>query len=109
MRTVDPHAAILARAEGAMMTTKTQATEKFDYQAPAELFSSKNIRIQSRVVKYMRFQHAAEAIRFAIEKLPADVLLAAYLEVDEKRYDCRGIRTLYGRREYPLSRLVAAA
>jgi hypothetical protein len=57
----------------------------------------------------MRFQHAAEAIRFAIEKLPADVLLAAYLEVNERRYDCRGIRFLYGRPEYPFPRLVQAA
>ncbi len=109
MRTVDRTQPISAQAEGVTMTTKTQTAEKIDYQAPAELFSSKNIRIQSRVVKYMRFQHAAEAIRFAIEKLPADVLLAAYLEVDEKRYDCRGIRALYGRPEYPLPRLVEAA
>ena len=91
------------------MSTSDQSNERFDYQAPAELFSSKNIRIQSRVVKYMRFQHAAEAIRFAIEKLPADVLLGAYLEVNEKRYDCRGIRSLYGHPEYPFSRLVQAA
>ncbi len=92
-----------------MMITNKPEAESFDYQAPAELFSSKNIRIQSRVVKYMRFQHAAEAIRFVIEKLPADVVLAAYLEVDEKRYDCRGIRTLYDRPEYPFPRLVEAA
>jgi hypothetical protein len=92
-----------------MMITDAPGAERFDYQAPAELFSSKNIRIQSRVVKYMRFQHAAEAIRFAIEKLPADVLLAAYLEVNEKRYGCRGIRSLYGRPEYPFPRLVQAA
>ena len=91
------------------MITNEPGAERFDYQAPAELFSSKNIRIQSRVVKYMRFQHAAEAIRFAIEKLPADVLLAAYLEVNEKRYDCRGIRALYGRPAYPFPRLIEAA
>ena len=92
-----------------MMTTNEPGGKRFDYQAPAELFSSKNIRIQSRVVKYMRFQHAAEAIRFVIEKLPADVLLAAYLEVDEKRYDCRGIRSLYDHPDYPFPRLVEAA
>ncbi len=91
------------------MTTNALSAEKLDYKATAELFSSKNIRIQSRVVKYLRFQHAAEAIRFAIEKLPADVLLGAYLEVDERRYDCRGIRALYDRPEYPLRRLVEAA
>ena len=91
------------------MITNALATERFDYRASAELFSSKSIRVRSRVVKYMRFQHAAEAIRFAIEKLPADVLLGAYLEVNEKRYDCRGMRFLYGRSEYPFPRLVEAA
>lgn len=92
-----------------MMITNAPSAEGFDYKMPAELFSSKNIRIQSRVVKYLRFQRAAEAIRFAIEKLPADVLLGAYLEVDERRYDCRGIRALYDRSEYPFRRLVEAA
>ena len=91
------------------MTTNALSAETFDYKAPAELFSSKNIRIQSRVVKYLRFQHAAEAIRFAIEKLPADVLLGANLEVDEKRYDCRGMRSLYDCPDYPFPRLVEAA
>jgi hypothetical protein len=89
--------------------TNAQSDERFDYQASAELFSSKNIRTQSRVVKYMRFQHAAEAIRFAVEKLPADVLLAAYLEVDDKRYDSRGIRRLYERADYPFPRLAKVA
>ena len=92
------------------MSKNALSADRFDYKAPTELFSSKNIRVQSRVVKYLRFQHAAEAIRFAIEKLPADVLLGAYLEVDERRYDCRGIRSLYDRPEYPFPRrLVEAA
>jgi hypothetical protein len=89
------------------MTMNALGAERFDYRAPAELFSRKNIRTGG--VKYMRFQNAAEAIRFAIEKLPADVLLAAYLEVNEKRYDCRGIRSLYGRPKYPLPRPTEAA
>ena len=92
-----------------MMNTNALSADRFDYKAPTELFSSKNIRVQSRVVKYLRFKHAAEAIRFAIEKLPADVLLGAYLEVDENRYDCRGIRSLYERPEYPFPRRVEAA
>jgi hypothetical protein len=57
----------------------------------------------------MRFAHAADAIRFAIEKLPAEVLLGAYLEVDEKSYDSRGIRHLYDHFEYPFSRFGNAA
>jgi hypothetical protein len=92
-----------------MMTTSAQSDEKFDYQATAELFTSKSIRVRSRVVKYMRFNHAAVAIRFAVEQLPADVLLRAYLETNEKRYDSLGIRSLYDRPGYPFPRLAKVA
>jgi hypothetical protein len=67
----------------------------FDYRAPAELFLGRNPRGGTRIPKYMRFARAADAIRFAIEKLSTDVLLSTYLEVDEKRYDGKGIRQLY--------------
>ena len=91
------------------MVTSVRSDERFDYQATAELFPGKNHRVRSRVLKYMRFAHAANAIRFAIEQLPAEVLLGAYLEVNEKRYDSRGIRRLYDHSEYPFSRLAKAA
>jgi hypothetical protein len=92
-----------------MMITNAQSDERFDYQAPAELFTSKSIRVRSRAVKYMRFNHAADAIRYAIEQLPADVFLGAYLEINEKRYDSPGIRRLYDRPGYPLPRLAKVA
>ena len=91
------------------MIASAQLEKIFDYRAPAELFTSKSIRVRSRVLKYMRFGQAADAIRFAIEKLPADVLLGACLEVDEKRYDCPGIRRLYESPGYPFPRLSKAA
>jgi hypothetical protein len=91
------------------MTVRSQADETFDYQASAELFPGKNVRAKSRVVGYMRFDHAADAIRFAIERLPADLLLGAYLEVNEKRYDGREIRRLYDHTDYPLPRLAEVA
>jgi hypothetical protein len=92
-----------------MMIMNAQSDEKFDYQAAAELFTSKSIRMGSRVVKYMRFNHAADAVRLAIEQLPADVLLGAYLEINEERYDSLGIRRLYDRPEYPFPRLAKVA
>jgi hypothetical protein len=91
------------------MIVSEQSNQKFDYQAVAELFPGKNVRAKSRVAKYMRFHNAADAIRFAIERLPTELLLGAYLEVDEKRYDSRGIRRLYDCPDYPLPRLAEVA
>ena len=91
------------------MITSAQSDERVDYQAMAELFTGKNIRVRSRNPKCMRFNHAADAIRFAIEQLPADVLSGAYLEVSEERYDNRAIRRLYESAEYPFTRLAKVA
>jgi hypothetical protein len=53
-----------------------------------------------------RFARAADAIRFAIEELPPELLLAAQLKVAEQRFDGDGIRRLYESIEYPLARRV---
>jgi len=48
---------------------------------------------------------AAEAIRFAIEALPAPLLVGAYLQVGDERFDSDQIRELYQSDAYPLERL----
>jgi hypothetical protein len=53
---------------------------------------------------YRRFSSTAEAVRFAIEELDAELLLGATLEVNEERFDSDGIRRLYDSTDYPLPR-----
>jgi hypothetical protein len=80
---------------------------RFDYGAPAELFPSRITKGRGRVT-YKRFDTAAEALRFAIEEIPAAVLPGAYLEVDEGRFGIAEIRYLYGNAAYPLKRRATA-
>jgi hypothetical protein len=76
----------------------------FDYQAEAELFPSGGRWSRQQGVGYRRFAQAAEAIRFAIEELPAELLAGAWLEVAEERFDATDMRRLYDDAEYPLAR-----
>ncbi len=77
-----------------------------DYNSPAELFPGRNLKGTSQV-KYKRFDTAAEALRFAVEEMPARALLGAYLEVDEARFGLQEIRFLYESAAYPLTRSAA--
>src|SRR6202162_579839 len=82
--------------------------ELFDYGSTAELFSNKGRKFRRQPLGYRRFARAADAIRFAIEEMPAQLLESACLEVDDVRFDGEGIRRLYESAEYPLVRLAGA-
>jgi len=74
----------------------------FDYDAPAEFFAARNRK--GRTMQYRRFDTAAEAIRFAIEELPAPLLSGVYLQVEDERFDGDQIRALYDNAAYPFAR-----
>ena len=78
---------------------------KFDYSAPAELFPSPNRKIKNKG-KYRRFDTAADAIRFAVEELPAPLLHGAFIESENERLGHEDIRALYDSADYPLKRSV---
>jgi hypothetical protein len=80
----------------------------FDYDAAAEVFPGRQHSRLAGAMAYKRFATAAEAVRYAIEVLPAKVFLGTVLEVNEERFDSSGIRQLYDRAEYPLRRRPAA-
>ena len=73
-----------------------------NFDTAAELFPAA-IGKSGRVA-YRRFGTAAEAVRFAIEELPADLLDGAYLQVEEARFDQSGIRSLDVAEAFPLPR-----
>jgi len=76
----------------------------FSYDTAAELFPAAIRKKKRAGFAYRRFGTAAEAVRFAIEELPADSLNGAYLQVEEARFDQSGIRTLYESEAFPLER-----
>jgi hypothetical protein len=87
----------------------TNSAKAFDYRTEAELFPTLRRKARRQPTAYRRFAAAADAIRFAIEDLPPDGLIGAYLEVDEERFDGKAIRRLYDSADYPLARRAPSA
>jgi hypothetical protein len=82
--------------------------ELFDYATEAELYSrSTGSKSRRRPpLGYKRFARASDALRFAIEELPPQLLVSTILEVAEKRYQSEEMRLLYESDDYPLARRV---
>jgi hypothetical protein len=74
-----------------------------DYAATAELYPSRGANRRGHI-RYRRFDSVAEALRYAIEEMPADFLRGALLEVDERRFEGGQIKALYEAEAYPLAR-----
>jgi len=84
--------------------SRARSLHEFDYTAEAELFPTRKRLPRRQPLGYRRFAQAAQAIRFAIEDLPPELLVGAFLEVDEQRYNGDEIRRLYEGVDYPLPR-----
>ena len=56
---------------------------------------------------YRRFATAAEAIRFAVEEMPALRTLGAWMQVGDERFNSDEISKLYESSGYPLQRDVS--
>jgi hypothetical protein len=67
----------------------------FDYAAPAKLFMPKRKGGARQRLNYRRFATAAEAIRFAVEELPAIRMLGPWMQVGDECFNSDDIRRLY--------------
>ena len=78
----------------------------FNYAASAELFMPKRKRGARQPLSYRRFATAAEAIRFAVEELPAIRTLGPWMQVGDERFNSDDILRLYESTGYPRRRRV---
>lgn len=87
-----------------MSFTESLSAKAFDYSASADLFSMLNRNGRRQPMSYKHFDSAAEAIRYAVEEIPAPNLIGTLLEADDSRYDSKEILRLYASPSFPLAR-----
>ena len=75
---------------------------EFDYAAPAGMFTRMR-HGRHGAAKYRRFETAAEAIRYAVEELPAPLLPGITMEVGEDTLDHLQILRLYEDPRFPFA------
>jgi hypothetical protein len=78
--------------------------ETFQFDASAEVFTIARHTRRKEPMIYRRFPSAGEAIRYAIEDLPANELEGTTIETQDTRLGVADIRGLYDREDYPLPR-----
>ena len=78
----------------------------FDYSASADLYPGRS-RTRKSPLAYLRFDTAAEAVRFAMEELSSAQLVSTLLEVEERRFRAADIDALYRSEAFPLPRAAA--
>ena len=91
-------------ARWSMAMPAERETTPFDYGLAAELFMGRRKGRARQPLSYRRFATAAEAIRFAVEELPAVRALGAWMQVGDERFDSDDIQRLYDSDDYPLQR-----
>lgn len=84
--------------------TDTETAEPFDYNASADFFAMKSRNGRRRPLSYRHFASAAEAIRYAVEEIPAEELVGALIETEGSRYNSKEIHRLYADASFPLKR-----
>ncbi|MBY0226502.1 MAG: hypothetical protein K2Q28_11915 [Hyphomicrobium sp.] len=78
--------------------------DTFDYQVPAEVYASRGRGATKRPMTFYRFESAAEAIQFVMEKLPPEMLMGTTMEIGEERFIGNDIKRLYHSPGFPLNR-----
>lgn len=75
-----------------------------DFNTPAELYSGRNSGMRrSSGLRYRRFDTLAEAVKFAVEQIPAQLDFAT-IDAGEASFRAAEIRRLYSSAEFPLPR-----